>query len=202
MKQRTKQIIFLVGSIFVALIFLSSYAAFSNNGGSSTSTSTIKNVLTFPSFGSSNAVITNYSDIGINITLLRNSNATRTNVTNFLSALQANGTVQSYVYQNGSYAQIVLSGMSAYQLQQQLYKLVNGSANSIEVGATTDIRMPNNITLYYNNVQPITVYLPIRNYTIRMKNVKSVGTVINLGTSALLARNGSIYGSLRVSYSN
>jgi hypothetical protein len=196
MDKKRKQLIFLLGSVFVAVIFLTSYAAFSNNNGSSSSTSTVKPSTTFFALGNSNALIINYSDIAVVIP--KNSNSSKNNVTAILSGLETNGSVQNYIYSNGSY-QVVLATISAYGLQQLLYRKT-GQPNSITVGSTATVFMPSNVVLYYTNV-PVVVAPPSRNYSVYVKSVKSPGTIINVSISALLNRNGSIYNSqFRVSY--
>ncbi|MGI0100864.1 MAG: hypothetical protein ACREBH_04080 [Candidatus Micrarchaeaceae archaeon] len=198
MEKKTKQLIFFTGSIFVAVIFLTSYAAFGSNGGPNTTTSTVKPQTTFFATGSSNAVIYNYSSIAY-IPSASLSNASVNSITSELSNLQANGSVEEYIYINGSY-QVILSGMSPYMLRQQLYGISNMS-NSLEVGATTYISLPGIVTLYYNKV-PAALNLAQRNYSIYMDDVMAQGTTINVSISALLSANGSIYDNqFRVGYS-
>lgn len=200
MDTKTKRLIFFIGSIFVAIIFLSSYAAFGNNASGTSSTSTVKPQQTFFSTGTSTAIVVNYSDIA-NITLRNGSNASNVNMTDILSRLQANGTIQNYIYSNGNY-QVILYGISAYGLRQLLYgnPKLNGT---VDIGATTYVTLPKTITLYYGGQQPINVYLNGRNYSVYMNNVEPEGSVINVSISALLTANGSIYNNqLRVSLSS
>jgi hypothetical protein len=198
MEAKNKRWIFLIGSILVALIFLSSYAAFSNNNSGTTSTSTIKPATTYFATGSSRAQISNYSDIAV-VTLADTSNAATNSTVNAISDLESNGSVQDYTYTNGSY-QIVLSSISPYDLQQILYAKT-GLNNSMNVSSTATITLPKNVILHYAG-QPINLDLQNRNYSVYLSNVRAIGSVINVSISALLARNGSIYnGQLRVSYS-
>lgn len=190
MDTKTKKLIFFIGSLFVAIIFLSSYAAFGNNGNSSTTTSTIKQQQTFFSTGTSTATVINYSDV-VNITLRSGVNKSAINMSGLLSQLQANGTIQNYIYSNGNY-QVILYGVSAYNLQQLLYKdpVLNGN---VDVGAATYVTLPKTVMLYYGGQQPINVYLNNRNYSVYLNNVQQKGSVINVSISALLTANGSIY---------
>jgi hypothetical protein len=197
MEAKTKKIIFVVGAIFVAIIFLTSYAAFSNNNTGSTSTTTVESQATYFSTGTSNAIITNYSDIAY-VTLSNSVNSSKINMTTILSGLETNGSVDNYVYTNGSY-EVVLSSISAYDLQELLYKDV-GSNTFVNVGATTYVELPQSVVLYYTT-QPITVNLPSRNYSIYLKNVQMEGSTVNVSISGLLERNGTIYNSqFRVAY--
>jgi hypothetical protein len=199
MDAKRKQLVFLVGSILVAVIFLSSYAAFGNNGTATASTTTVKAQTTYFATGSSNGTITNYSDVAT-LTLYNSSNTLKTSVINLISHLEANGTVQNYAASNGSY-EIVLASISPYDLQQFLYNKTNSTSNSLGIAATSYVELPQNITLYYTNV-PVPVYLTNRNYSIYLQRVKPIGSKINVSISALLAKNGSIYqNNFRVSSS-
>jgi hypothetical protein len=198
MDEKRRRIVFVAGAIFVALIFLSSYAAFNNNNVVSSSTTTATAQPTFYTTGNTNAIITNYSSL-VNIALLNNSNAVNNKVINIISQLQANGIIQNYVFSNNSY-QVVLSGLSAYNLQQLLYNKT-GSSNYTSVGATTYVTLPNQVTLNYTT-QSITINLANRNYSVYMKRVKKIGAIINVSVSALLTRDGNIYkNQFKISYS-
>jgi len=198
MEQKNKRMIFLLGTLFVAFIFLSSYAAFNNNNNVSVSTtSTVQLQQSFYSTGYSNAIVANYSGTAY-IAVADGTNTIKNKVANLLSQLQANGTVQNYAYSNGTY-QAVLSGISAYSLQQILTNKTQ--SNSIAVGATSILALPPNVTMYYSG-QPINVVLQGRNYSVYLSKVKKIGTVLNVSVSGLLTRNGQIYNNqFKVSYS-
>ena len=76
MEAKKKRLIFLFGSILVAIIFLSSYAAFSNNGSPTSVTTTAKAQSTVFVTGDTNGLITNYSDVAL-VSILNNSNFTK-----------------------------------------------------------------------------------------------------------------------------
>ena len=121
------------GEDFVAGIFLSSYASFNdNNLGNSSTTTTIKSVQTVYAAGNANAIITNYSDIAYVSLNNNNSNATSNTVTSLLSTLEADGSVQNYIYTNSSF-EVVLANLSAYGLQQMVFNQTR--SNTINVGA-------------------------------------------------------------------
>lgn len=188
MDQKTKKIVFFIGSVIVAIMFISSYAAFGNNGGTTTTT-TVGQQSAYFSTGTSNAVIVNYSYIA-NITLTNTSNSVKQGVMGVISGLEANGSIQNYVTTGYGY-QAILYGISAYDLMRRFDS--NATLNkSVEVGAVTYITLPSEVTLYYGN-QPITVRPASRNYTVYMPRVEAVGSVVNVALSALIERNGSIY---------
>lgn len=198
MDAKKKRLAFLFGGILVAIIFLSSYAAFSNNGSPTTATTTAKAAGTVFVTGYTNAIITNYSDVAY-VSFSNSSNSVKNTVTNSLSMLQANGTVVDSIVTNNTY-QVVLSGISPYTLQQFLYQKTN-STNSISVGSTADVQLPQTIAFTYTNV-PIDLHLTNRNYTVYLSQVQSIGSTINVSISTLLyTNNESIYDNqFRVSY--
>ncbi|MGD0510597.1 MAG: hypothetical protein ABSA33_02035 [Candidatus Micrarchaeaceae archaeon] len=196
MDAKKKKMIFFIGSIFVAIIFLSSYAAFSSNSAKTTATTTIKVPATYFSTGSANAVISNYSDIAY-VTLHNSTNYSRGALTKVISALVSNGSALNYIYANNSY-EVVLSQMSAYQLKELLNK--NSTLGGVTVGSTTYVTMPKSVTLYYG-AQPIPVNLNSRNFSIYMNEIGPVGDVVSLSVSALLERNGTVYNNeIKVAY--
>lgn len=201
MDQKKKNLILFIGAIFIALIFLSSYAAFSNNNTSNASTSsTVKPAETHYATGNTNAVITNYSDI-VNVTLSNNSNATTTALQNILSKLESNGSISNYIYANNNY-EVVLLGMDASTLKQSISNQANSTIpnNTIHIGSTATVMLPAGLVLYYSG-SPENVYLTSRNYSVYLNNIKSIGTSINVSVSALLERNGSIYNNeVRIAY--
>ncbi len=200
MEAKTKKIIFFIGAIFVGVIFLTSYAAFSNNNAGNTSTTTIK-APTQPTIfatGHSNAIITGYGQVA-NVKLLNISNSTANKVDALMSALEANGSIDNYLFTNNSY-EVYSSSLSAYALQGYLNANMN-SSNSIAVGSTAEITIPSSIVLYYSNSSPpVSVPLIDRNYTLYLNNVTKIGTNINLSLSALITENGLLYNNqLRIS---
>jgi hypothetical protein len=200
MDTKTKKLVFLIGAILIAVIFITSYAAFSSNNTASTTTTTVKSVESFFATGSSNAIITNYSDIAY-VVISNSTNFTKENttITTELNSLESNGSIDNYINTNNSY-QVVLSSVSAYDVQQLLYKDL-GTQNTIKVGSTAYITLPPTITLFYNN-QPITTRIPSQNYSIYMQNIKAINSTINVSISTLVTANGSIYNNqFRVSYS-
>ena len=186
MEQKTKRYVFLIGSIIVAVIFISSYAAFSNNGTPSTTTTIAKQVQTIFITGYSNATITNYSDIAV-VSLLNSSPQLRNQLNSTLSDLQNNGSVVESIFTNDSYQGSSFTGISPYSLEQIIYSKIN-QTNSINVGATADVELPSTITFYYSK-QPVKLQLPSRNYSVQITNAKSIGSSINVSISTLLYAN-------------
>lgn len=189
MDEKKKKFILFLGSVFVAVIFLTSYASFGNNRAMTTSATTTVIVRSFPAFGSSTATVTGYgaaAHVGIGANASAASNA----MPGLLSILQSNGTINNYIGSNRSY-EVYSSKIDAYALQGLLRSAVNQS-NAITVTATAYIRLPQNLTLYYSTY-PINVYLNGRNYSVNMTNLKAVGSTVNVSVSALVTSNGLVY---------
>lgn len=111
-----KRIFQILSSIFVAVIFVASYAAFGNNNGSSLqqSTTTILQRTT-PGFGTTNAVVYGYGQqmyvtIGCSNSSLKNS--TIAEVSNVLSQMLLNGSIN--IYNNNKTGFSVVTGTGAY----------------------------------------------------------------------------------------
>ncbi|MDE1870951.1 MAG: hypothetical protein KGI06_01800 [Candidatus Micrarchaeota archaeon] len=189
MDANKKKLIFFLGSVFVAVIFLTSYAAFSNNGGASSTTTTIKSQATVFATGDSNAIVYEYGSVAY-VSPVNATNSSKSRLADAVSQLESTGSVQNYIETNGTFQLILNSNMSAYALQQWLYKdLGNGTAR---VGSNAYIRLPSSVQLHYNNA-PIGVYVPISNYSVYMASVVPLNSTISVGISALLLRNGSVY---------
>lgn len=199
MNNKTKQVLLILGTVLIGVIFISAYASFNNNNISNSSSSTIVNAQTFPAFGSSNAVISNYSDV-VNVTFLGSSNETINKTDAVLSNLEANDIIDNYIYLNNRY-EVILANISAYNFRELLYNQTNDS-NSINVGSTAYVKLPTTVTLYYAGT-PVSLYLANKNYSIYINNIRSIGSTVNVKIFALLTRNGSIYNNqLSINYSS
>lgn len=188
-KSKRKSIVMLIGSLFVAIIFLTSYAAFSNNVSTKTSTATtIKSTRTFFVSGNSTAIIKSYSNIAF-VRLVNQTNST-SRVESVLSKLQSNGTVSNFVYTNQTY-EVFLLATDPYSFKQILINQTQ-LTNSLNVSSIAYVALPQNVTLFYNTV-PVPITQTAKNYSILLSNLKGVNTSINITVSALVAPNGTVY---------
>ncbi len=193
MNEKTKKFVFLIGAIMIAVIFITSYAAFSNNNTANATTSTVSAAPQQTVFASAttNGIITNYTQIAY-VESANSSNSSGAKLGQIMSQLEANSSIYSYIYVNDSY-EAYLSNVSAYDLQELLYKDFN-STNAISIGSTADILLPSSISMYYSNSSPpISVPLSNRNYTVYITGLKSIGSSLNLSVSALITTRGTIY---------
>ncbi|HIH50616.1 MAG: hypothetical protein ABSE71_01655 [Candidatus Micrarchaeaceae archaeon] len=201
MEAKTKKLIFLIGAIFVGIIFLTSYAAFGNNGSATTVTSTVAAATGPTVFATANAsaLITGYSQVAY-VSVPNGSNSTASALAGLMSKLEANGSIDNYINNNNNSYEIYSSELSAYALQKLLYAKL-GSSNEVVVGSTADIMLPGNLSMYYpNSSRPVSVPLSDRNYTIYLNSVRSIGSPVNVSVSALLTERGTLYNNqIRIS---
>ncbi|MGC8669929.1 MAG: hypothetical protein ACP5TL_02130 [Candidatus Micrarchaeia archaeon] len=187
-KEKRNKIIFLMGSILVALMFISSYGAFGNNN-SMQSTTTIpqksSNVKTYYVTNNYvNATIYNYS--GISLTFSRNtSNHT---ISDLMNALTTNGLISDYVLYGSTY-ELMLSNSSAIRIQNYLLS-ENISAN---VSATAMIRIPSKVTMFYYN-QSINCTTNHNTFYVSLNKIMPLGSKIPVHLTALVLGNGAVYG--------
>lgn len=187
-KEKLKRLILFIGALFVAVIFISSYASFSNNSGNggSTSTTTLKQQSTYLVYGNANAIVINYSYVAgifnVNVSESNTINAT-------LGNLQLNGSVSNYLFQNSTY-RVELDTISPYTLYLLISNTINGS--NATVGATAYVKLPSAIVAYYGS-SPVSVALQKSNYSIFLNSVEPINTIIPLKVTALISGNGSVY---------
>jgi hypothetical protein len=186
-KQKLKRTILFLGALFVAIIFVTSYAAFDNNGTNlGKSTTTTPQGRTLPVFGAANAVIENYSyfaDVGVSANEVTAVNAT-------LDALVSNGTVSSYYYSNSSY-RVVLSNINPYGLYLLLHNSTKGT--NATVGAQAYVKLPTTISVYYGSSYAVPVSLLQPNYTVYIANVVPINSTVHVNVIAQINQSGDIY---------
>ena len=194
-KGNGKKLVMLIGTLFVALIFLSSYMSSSNNSGSTTS---IKSPSTYLAIGRASATITGYGS-NVNVTLYNESNITLNSVSKYLSGLEANGSISNYFSVKNGYM-VALSGIDAYALQQNIRNLTANETPGIKT--TAYILLPTNATLFVNSYR-VTIALSKRNYSIGLTGIRPIGSHLNISVFALITANGSVYNNqIRVNYTS
>jgi len=175
-------------SLFVAVIFIGSYAAFGNiSTGNSTSTTTVHIGQTYFVTGSANAVVSGYSSAA-EVQVIGNDTIVSM-VGNTLTQLQNNGSVSSY-FQYGTGYNVFLNSYSPYQLQQLLYGMY--PTNTIRVNSSTYVSLPKTIPLYYST-QQVQVGLPGRNYSVSMAPIIAIGSNVPVAIKAIIFANGTLY---------
>ncbi len=190
---KKKKAIMFWGTMLVAVMFISSYAAVGNNNVTSTrntTTSTV-NVRTYPAFGTANGVIVGYGQ-GATLMFNKSVNATTGNqIVSLLGSLEANGSINSYNPIANSNFSILLGTANAYGIQQ-LFRSKLSWGNSISVNSTSTLELPSIVKLYVST-QAASVRLSQTNYTVYMYPLRPPGTIVNVSVKATITANGTVY---------
>lgn len=145
---KRKRAIMFIGTMIVAIMFVTSYLAFGNNSGSSTTstaTTTIR-TSTIVVSGETNATITNYTPnflIGLSNASAANFNALNSTLSHMLS----NGSITNMQPQGNNSFAIYSGSLDTYELYGILSAQPVG--NYLAWNATADISLPKYIILYY-----------------------------------------------------
>ncbi len=184
-KANRKKLLFLIGAVVVAVMFISSYAAFGNNSGPGATTTSIKQA-TLPVFGTANAIVTGYAS---SLTLIvRQGNATGI-INQTLSNLEANNSINDYIQTPGMFV-IYASKSTPYQLQQLFLSKL--PANSIAINGTERVAIPKIITMYYYG-RPISVYTNTTGFIISTAALKPLNSTITVNVEAIVLESGAVY---------
>ena len=188
MDEKGKKLVYFIGMLFVAVAFISSYAAVGNNGvTTATSTSTVAPSRTYFVSGAANGIVSGYSN-GATLTLENASFSA--GAANALMALERNGSISSYIDLSGSY-QVLLASMNAYSLQQAMDTLLN-SGNATSVNASTYVALPRSIDLYLGK-QMVPVTLTQANFSVNMHPLKPLNTTIKFNINTIISANGTVF---------
>ncbi len=186
-----------VGALFVAAIFLTSYAAFSGNSSRNT-TSTTSTVATYYAVGSTNAAITGYnSTLFVNVSckgILQNQTVNRINAV--ATQLENNGSVLTYS-SSGNNFQIGPQNMNSKDIYDYIYaKLGSNSTNCTVFSTTATVELPGLIQMDIQG-QSITANVPysVALQQISLKLNQSMPSSLPFRVAALVTANGTVYGS-------
>ncbi len=185
--ERKKRYALLLGSIVVAVMFITSYAAFANNGSVPTSTTTIQET-TYYVTGQANALVTGYSST---LTVYTSNNSTASQMQSLLSSMESNGSISNYLTAGNQYI-LYTTGMTPYAAQQA----ITGSlpANSVAINGTERVQLPQSVsTSYYGKA--VTIYPSVLNFTISTPMLLPVGASASVTVHALVLGNGQVYDS-------
>jgi hypothetical protein len=188
MNDKTKKTILFIGSLFAAIIFVSSYAAFGGNSSTSTTTTSIPLANTVLVYGTANGIIENYSfSAFIGITNKSEGN----NLNNTLNRLSLNGNVSSFTLFNSTTYQAVLSGMNPYQLSIYLSNALNVS--NVPVGGYAYVRLPATVDMYYGSGYEVPISFPVKNYSVYVPKAYPIGYTVPVKVQVLATGQGKIF---------
>ena len=217
---KKNQIILIIGSIFVFLMFLSTYFNFINNNANtapSSSSTLLNHTNCTGSFAenSTNAIIANYSpSIILSINKSFNFNSINENISkvsntinNTLNKLNSTGFIDFEMIDNTTYHILVLNNTNAYNLQNKIFNSIpnNISANKpniiniLKVSAISYIKIPSIITFNIYSTQ-ITQREILKNtiYNISIYPLLPVGTSIPVTVQGVINNKGLCQTSIRI----
>ncbi len=186
-KLEAKNTILFLGSLVVAIMFITSYAASGNSSNSSTTTTVAYNYSgAVPMTGTANAIVANYTD-SPTITISSSSyNSSELAVTNYLNSLENNGAIITYSPSGNQFSVLLNSSMSAYELQEELYSRFGSNAT---VSGTVYIRLPKTVRMY-EGTQGFTLNAPTSEYAVKISPLPSLGSNASVHILALISSKG------------
>jgi hypothetical protein len=189
-----KKLIELLAAVFIAVIFVSSYAAFGNSGGiAKTSTTTIPGTIQI--HGSAQGSIVSYGDVlDVNVSCA-NASAVSGSLSGYLAALEKNGSIDNFyspadnevLVQTGNYSLLKAYGAIAAKLGR--------NANCTGFAATqATVQIPSAINATYEGgAAKIPIPNALRNYTRQVALSKGMSNSIGVSVYALVTQNGTIF---------
>ncbi|MGC8710021.1 MAG: hypothetical protein ACP5RF_00170 [Candidatus Micrarchaeia archaeon] len=199
-----KQLLQLIGSLFVAVIFVASYTSMSNNAlpaqnNPSRQTTTIGTVY---GYSFANATVTGYGStatlsIGCNSVTQMNISS---EISSMLIALGKNNSVSNY-YSPASNVTLVYMGRMN---MTQFYGYVSNSIGSNDMSCTSiqtdaDVLLPSTLNFYVNSQAfQVTVPNSMRTQKVAVFMHKNMNDTLRLKIYMLVAANGSIYGNMSI----
>ncbi len=186
-------------ALFIMVIVIVSYTTiFSNNGVSSTSTTTAAPGPTVFATGTSNAAVTGYAPI-MNISVKCPGSSATANVfsklSNGIATLEANNSVATF-YPVQYNLSIESGNANVLQIYGYEYGLLNSSTLSCATFSTVQfIELPAQVILTAE-AQKVSVPLNGRNYTLPVILSQSMNSIVQVKIAALLTQSGTLYGNL------
>ncbi|MDE1825611.1 MAG: hypothetical protein KGH61_03580 [Candidatus Micrarchaeota archaeon] len=200
-----KKIKELVISIFIAVIFIASYAAFGNGNGSTSTTtaSTTINQNLYYATGTVNAIVYGYGPTMIVSTACSSAsvrNAAYYNASALLTKLQDNNSISNYFSPNGTSFVVYTQKLDSYRVSSYLGAMepTNASKDCLYFSGDVFAALPESVTLLVST-QSLKVPIPagLKNYSVDTQ-ILSQGSSISLKIATFLNVNGIISGNMSI----
>jgi len=192
----------LLGAIFIAIIFLASYAAFGGNSSApSRQTTTVTSIPYLPQYGATevNASITGYSPV-FSIYTVCNSADIQNALNSMLNKLEKNGSISNYYSPDNTTVSVQAGSMNASSTYSYISKMLNQSAlNCTRFSAQATVALPNRIGFKVNGYSFVAVIPQQQDfYTVPVYINSTVHKSALVKVAALFTPNGTIYGNMSV----
>ncbi len=185
--------------LFIAIIFLASYASFGGLGNNSvrkTTTSTIPQL--YPATGNANTVVTGYLPSMSIAVACKNASVSANTIARLgpvLSNMSSKGYVNAYYQLNDTY-RLETGSLNAAEVYSYIAKNISSAISCTTFSATASIALPQTIKLYYTSSgtrQPLTFLVPAayRNYTLPLNLTANASSTMNVRIFALFTANAT-----------
>jgi len=193
-KMERKKLFQLLGSIFIAVIFLSSYAIGTlSTSNSSNNASKPKNVELVYATAHASVAFQNFSDV-LSISTFCNSTKNSEIINSSLNALEANGSVATFYPVSQTTQRVEAGNESTYAIFQYLSERVNMSCTKFNSSAIA--LLPSNLSFTVpGSVVSVPVAIPasMRRILIPVNMTNNMSLKANVTIAAMLTRNATIY---------
>ncbi len=188
MNKKKRDIIMLIGSFFVAIIFITGYAANGSNSIPNANTTTIaqRNNNTIFAIGNANAIVTGYGNtFYINLTKSNDSNITA----NALNGYEAKGLIDTYNQLNQTYFDVFASGNQTYDIYRNLSTAIG--YNAFTLYALEHLHYTNYVNMSANGHKvPLVLNKPY--YSVETTNITKINSSVHTVIDAIIEyTNGS-----------
>ncbi len=197
-----KKKIELLASIFVAVIFLTSYAAFGSNGSNTTTTTVSSNPgQTFYAVGNVTGAITGYGP-ALSLTMKCNASAMSNEsamLNDLLANLEANNSISNYYSPTQSQFMIETGNLNSSGAYRYIYPKLTQTEQGCTTFSSQAVLQLAPLAHFTAQGQKIAVPLTgARQYGMRLNLTQNMQQSYNLRIAALLTINGTIYGNVTV----
>ncbi|MCL4404951.1 hypothetical protein M1583_03105, partial [Candidatus Marsarchaeota archaeon] len=176
-----------LGSLVVAIMFITSYAA-SGGGNNSSSTTTIAYNYSgaVPMVGTANAVVVNYTSSPVVELSPKGYNSTALGVTDYLNSLVSKGYAVTYTPNGNQFNVLLSNNFTAYQLQSAIASRFGSNAT---VKGTVYIRLPKSIKMY-DGTSGYVLTSPTSEYSVVIEPLPYIGSNVSVKVLALITAKG------------
>lgn len=192
-------------TVFIAVIFIASYASFGNNGTGTLVTSITTSVPPQTAYAAANVngTVSGYGPIMSMFITCNNvslKNSTIYSISNILTSLENNNSVNNFFSPNQTTFTVYTANMNPYNVSTYLNSTMpNSQFECINLRSQTILTIPSKINFTVAS-QHVLIPIPanLRNYTSNTK-VVPINSKLPLRISTLLTSTGAIFGNLSVS---
>lgn len=196
-----KKLMEIIGSIFVALIFLSSYAAFGGGAVSPNTTTTVLPSQTYYASARGTAAITSYAPVlNINISC-SNITSVSAKLNSALVSLERNGSVSNFYSQQAAQILVQAGSIASNQIYGLLLSRIGAGSACTSFASSANVHLPSRMNFYVPSQKTsVLILIPggLQSASVPVKFAQNMSGAVNVSVSVLLTINGAIYGNLSV----